>query len=542
MVAAAPLAEAAGAAAARCATSDEAFLVFACLWGQMQLLRLCASLCRNQLTLLEWLTSAGPRAGTMLLSSVMCVAVPNEATILAAICSSLASAWALMPDDVDTGGVYELLVHVNLLAGLLWSLLTGRPACEGWSASGPAVRCLLVLVFSFAALARLNADYHDVRRSSSTVLAIQFLDSLGASLGIQPRAVKMLGERVVTIFLWALLLVLEALGLAVPVLLLCGRVTAGLAIAWVLALALATTTVFDASCLLVASLPFWVPPNRVLLLRWMTVSPTARGVGVAAAVVLMSPTLLQRSSHAVWRLHLLSVMWLLAANPLQYTAVGSLPLQTPGCERASGITPSGFIQHVARLTVLLALLNGACPYLGLKTQSTWSALSNLRVEGGVSNHLLIPAWLQPFSYTRECVTVTKTNVPALQELHIASGGAASLRLLKGFVERTGTLSSVHSSAPLCSEPGETPRWDAVLPYEVPFFQLRRVVAIQTMPLLQDFFVEYLHCGAPHSFKVQNGAPLAGLDPRLAREPPALLWKFLAFRSAPAGERGGLCTH
>jgi len=117
-----------------CETCDEAFRVFVCLWGQMQLLRLCALLCRNQLTLLEWLSATGPRGSAMLLSCTMCVTVPDEATLVAAVTSSMASSWVSLPDEVDSGGAYELLVHVNLLAGLAWSLLTGRHACEGWLA------------------------------------------------------------------------------------------------------------------------------------------------------------------------------------------------------------------------------------------------------------------------------------------------------------------------------------------------------------------------------------------------------------------------
>jgi hypothetical protein len=40
---------------------------------------------------------------------------------------------------------------------------------------------------------------------------------------------------------------------------------------------------------------------------------------------------------------------------------------------------------------LIALGNGVTPYLGLKTVANYSMFSNLRTEGGQSNHLLIPA-------------------------------------------------------------------------------------------------------------------------------------------------------
>jgi len=450
----------------------------------MQLLRLCTSLCRQRLTLLEWLNAVGPRASTTLLSCVMCVVVPDEATIVAAVCSSLASAWLLMPDGVDDGGMLELLAHVNLVAGLAWSLFTGRPACEGWAASAPAVRCLLVLVFGFAALARLNSDYHDVRRSSSTALALQLADALGASLGLSEQAVDSLGDRRITLCLRALLLGLETLGLAVPVLLWCGATSLGLACAWALALALGCgTAAFDMSCLLVASLPFWVPPHRVLALRWMTVAPAARFCGLLAATMLLGPALLQQSSHVRWRLRLATLIWMVAANPLQYTAV-SLP-DIAACDTVPGAAGlAGVLPQVGVLTLILAMLNGACPYLGLKTQATWSMFSNLHVEGGVSNHLLIPASLQPFGYAHDCVTVVKTNVPALQEQHAMAGGVARLRLFRSYVERTGTEAALSLAGGLWGE-------RAALPYDVPYFQLRRVIAVHALPLLQEFFVEYV---------------------------------------------------
>lgn len=62
------------------------------------------------------------------------------------------------------------------------------------------------------------------------------------------------------------------------------------------------------------------------------------------------------------------------------------------------VTP-GFI-------VLLALLvNGFSPYLGLKTEMSFSMFSNLRTEGGLSNHLFMPALDSGNGYQRDLVAV-----------------------------------------------------------------------------------------------------------------------------------------
>ncbi len=57
----------------------------------------------------------------------------------------------------------------------------------------------------------------------------------------------------------------------------------------------------------------------------------------------------------------------------------------------------------------LLLVNGAAPYLGLKTRSAFDMYSNLRVEEGVSNHLLIPGSALGGIYTDDLVHVTRMH-------------------------------------------------------------------------------------------------------------------------------------
>lgn len=76
-----------------------------------------------------------------------------------------------------------------------------------------------------------------------------------------------------------------------------------------------------------------------------------------------------------------------------------------------------------------------------------------------------------------------------------------------------------------------------MPYAIPLVELRRLISAQTMPILQEFFVEYTHCGAPHRFEVQHGVPTKGSDSRLAEAPPWAVRKLLAFRSTAAAPHG-----
>ncbi len=64
----------------------------------------------------------------------------------------------------------------------------------------------------------------------------------------------------------------------------------------------------------------------------------------------------------------------------------------------------------------LLVINGLLPYLGAKTETSFAMYSNLRTEGGISNHWLMPASLQIWDYQRDLVRVRRTSVRAIQRL------------------------------------------------------------------------------------------------------------------------------
>jgi hypothetical protein len=80
---------------------------------------------------------------------------------------------------------------------------------------------------------------------------------------------------------------------------------------------------------------------------------------------------------------LICLGWTLMVWPLL------LPIFIKGKMRRSAGRWTG--AALAWLIPLLALVNGATAYLGLKTVANYSMFSNLRTEGGQTNHLLIPA-------------------------------------------------------------------------------------------------------------------------------------------------------
>ena len=66
------------------------------------------------------------------------------------------------------------------------------------------------------------------------------------------------------------------------------------------------------------------------------------------------------------------------------------------------------------LIPILVFFNGCSPYLGLKTESSFAMFSNLRTEGGRTNHYIVPASSQIFDFQKELVEITASSDPQLQ--------------------------------------------------------------------------------------------------------------------------------
>lgn len=109
--------------------------------------------------------------------------------------------------------------------------------------------------------------------------------------------------------------------------------------------------------------------------------------------------------------------------------------------------------------VLLLIVNGLSPYLGLKTDSSFEMFSNLRTEPGAWNHLLVPETARLFGYQDQLVRVVASNDPAL-----LARGAGGTQLVRFELDRylrshpaavvtytTGTGSPPRTAGPLVPE-------------------------------------------------------------------------------------------
>ena len=64
---------------------------------------------------------------------------------------------------------------------------------------------------------------------------------------------------------------------------------------------------------------------------------------------------------------------------------------------------------------LLVFLNGFCPYLGLKTESSFAMFANIRTEGGRNNHLFMPS-VPLAGYQTDIVQIISSTDGELQSL------------------------------------------------------------------------------------------------------------------------------
>jgi hypothetical protein len=82
----------------------------------------------------------------------------------------------------------------------------------------------------------------------------------------------------------------------------------------------------------------------------------------------------------------------------------------------AAIAPLSFAMPHPLFYVLpvMVFLNGLSPYIGLKTENSFAMFSNLRTEGNISNHYIIPASVQIFDFQKDMVEIISSSDRYLQ--------------------------------------------------------------------------------------------------------------------------------
>jgi hypothetical protein len=267
----------------------------------------------------------------------------------------------------------------------------------------PAARLSIALVYGLSGFHKLNTDFFTPGVSCATVLTGSAARFLGVE-SIMPDP----GMLVV----W--LTVLVELGL--PLLLLLQRTRlAGIVIAigFHVVMAFAGYPRFSATGIALLSLflpavafPDWFAREGGE--RWWVPAVVVRAL-VAVGLLAVALTATTWDGPIFLSLQLFLSAVLLIAVVRTWSRADPLPEVMTASRAATWRQP-------ALIVPLMLIMIAAQPYLGLPTDRALGMYSNLRTEGGTSNHFLVPSAWQLFPYQRDMVHVHVASVPEIQRL------------------------------------------------------------------------------------------------------------------------------
>ena len=279
------------------------------------------------------------------------------------------------------------------------------------SAFAPLLRAELLILYFFAVFHKLNHDYLDpvVSCAVNTLLAVVPAwvgDAIGSEPG--PRHALIYGSLAAEVLIPVLLVIRPTRRVGV--------------VAGVLFHSLLGIRFFAFSTGLLALYSLFVPgavfqgaaaaAKRLREARdprgWLYALWTARVAAVGLVVGFGWVASLLRDPDAGIALPragfpALATLWVLGVLAVLAGLLLAREARPHWRERAPGRLISA---GVLLVLPLLVFLNGVSPYLGLRTVPAFSMFSNLRTEGGITNHLFMPATaLRVASYQEDLVTI-----------------------------------------------------------------------------------------------------------------------------------------
>ncbi len=330
--------------------------------------------------------------------------------------------------DMPGAGSHTLLAAVcaaSILLYAAWTLASvGRlpDAAAFFERIAPFLRISLILLYAAAALAKMNPGYFDEQISCAAAM-VPGIVWFAPGLIDAPWLLAPAG--------WIGLLVEATL----PLLLLLPRTrVAGLILgtAFHLVLALAGNVPFTS--LVLAFYVAFLPPGATTRLRhaalarrsawagaraWSAAVATLAGLWVLGGIATdAEPT--AGTTAVAWGTRLVVLALALAFATLALDVRRTQGRRAPAGRLTLRLGHPAFVAGV-----VLLVLNAASPYLGLKTESSFTMFSNLQTEAGDWNHAFVPEAVRVFGYQEELVTVTASNDPRL--LRRTSGGTRMVR-------------------------------------------------------------------------------------------------------------------
>lgn len=301
-------------------------------------------------------------------------------------------------------------VGVGRLQGRRWTSDAG----ELYEALAPYLRIQVAIVYGVAALSKLNGDFLDPALSCAVEMGGDLLDTGPMSLHsgwMDP------------FLIWGTI----GIELALPFILLWRRTRVAavfIGLAFHVTLALAGHLAFSGFAL--AYYWLFVPddaserferllaarPGFARMVGGLAAFWSSRIGSILALGVVFAGALAFEIGSGEWISRTMLVLFVLASAGLAWI----LAL----CVLADR-TPVRFAPHPLRLASpvwllgpLLVVANALSPYVGLKTQSTFTMYSNLQTEGAQWNHAIVPESFQLFDFQDDLVTIVASSDPAMQ--------------------------------------------------------------------------------------------------------------------------------
>lgn len=466
----------------------------------------------------QWATHGSDVIGASVVSMLaagLVMARPSSAWRIAVMAAGLLY---VKVDNMPYTPNHVLFTSLICLGLVVLTLVFGRSGAwlrAGAAGLGPAIRVGLCLVYGFAVLHKLNADYFDPSLSCGPLLFRElrgYLPFLPAGAWIDWPAI--VGSLLIEGGLGVLLVFRRTRTLAIALGLVFHAKLAFHPNVYIMsfsALIVPLYALFVPLCLydriagLVSRLPSWLAtPSAalrhaplavvVLLITYGTYHVVRSGVpDPGSRYGLLSEVLgpVPRAGALAFVFGASGVFFLaLARTPRALLDADDVPAR----EERQRFGP-------AVLLSVLVIFNGLCPYFGFKTQTSFSMFSNLRTEARQTNHFFMPS----LGLTGRTLDLVSIDASTDRRLNRIAG--------------TGEL--------------------------VPFFELQRAAAGDGSDGFAVLFTPLGDAEPLLATRERLRDEAASVDPRVRAvfdTPPLLLRKVLGFRAVPPLGEGCDCRH
>ena len=320
--------------------------------------------------------------------------------------------------------VFVTLTNLTIGGCLLYGLRDrntgGADQRALWGRVGPLLRLNLLVLYFYVTLTKINWDFLNPEHSC----AVEMFDWLQSKFGVDVLGLPGAPQFAI----WSTL----ALEGGIPLLLIFRRTRPlGIVIGWAFHSMLAVNAFFAFQAMVFAMYVAFTPSDlgarlERVLVRYPAIGAPARAIGAIAR----RPFVLPASAIA-----LIALAWGPAAIDADLAVVdrafyygGNALLLGYGAVAAAVYAASlwvdrsatderlRFMPRPAFLLVfpLIVFLNGSSQFLGLKTEGSFAMFANLRTEGELWNHCLLPQSIRIFGLQDDLVSVRSSSHPELQ--------------------------------------------------------------------------------------------------------------------------------